>query len=135
MVKITNRFSVNPGNQSLRVLKLEEARAKARSIGCDFNPAQFERYGGKKLKLYGAYACGSTHNGERFALSFSADGDDRFAWREWMFKDYWDAGGPDATPAAKPVASKPKAAAPAKKNNKDKFLKMYLLMQMLGKKA
>lgn len=132
MIKINDRFTVNPGGQSLRVLTLDEARAK---LGNDFNRSQFERYGGKKLKLYNAQRIDVSGNGKDFILSFSADGDDTYRWHENMFKDYWDAGVP-AKKVAKAPASKASAerAAPKAKNDKmKKFIKFYFLSQLLGK--
>jgi hypothetical protein len=139
VVKINENFSVNPGNQSLRVLTLDEAKKKL--PGCDFT--QFNRYGGKKLKLYFVTRINKNLKGRNFKFCFSSDRSDSYDWREECFKEYWDSlPVEDAVKSCPPAEKKDKvvsksiakASSPKKKNGVNKFFKMYLLMTLLGEK-
>lgn len=130
-VRITDRFSVEPGAQALRVITKEFALknhlvmgyGRTSDIGYGLTLEALDRFGGKKLKLYHVVPVaveGKTFGdkpGRKFHFYMSQDKTDSFLWNEYMFQEWWDAGNSidgKTVDAAKPVAEKPAVKLPPK---------------------
>ena len=88
-------FTVKPGEMSLRVCTADFLDRKGfdyRSYGAGFGDEQAQRYGGKKLKLHHVRKLKGGPDGAKWHFYFS-ENSDTFTWNEYMFEEFWSAGG------------------------------------------
>lgn len=88
-------FSVTPGEISLRVCArefLDRFVPNRENYGAGFSNDRADRYSGKKLKLHHVRKLKDGPSGAKWHFYFSADSD-TYVWNEYMFEEFWVAGG------------------------------------------
>lgn len=89
-------FNVEPGNCSLTVCDYDFLKRKLGdklgNYGAGFDREMGDRFSGKKLKLHHIRKLKGGPLGAMYHFYFS-DGSDTYTWNEYMFKEYWNAGG------------------------------------------
>lgn len=96
IVTIFPGFNVEPGNFSLTVCDYDFLKRKLgdklENYGAGFDREMSDRFAGKKLKLHHIRKLKGGPSGAIYHLYFSEDSD-LYIWNEYMFKEYWNAGG------------------------------------------